>query len=135
MTMYELSDPTIESVLAADAARGVMVRVLLDASLERARNTVAFDFLGGRGVQVFWSSRRYAVTHEKTFVVDRAVAVVMSLNLTPQYYATSRDVAVVDQDERDVAAIERVFDADIRGVGTGTPAADDLVWSPRSVRC
>lgn len=131
MTMYELSDPTVESALARDAARGVRVRVLLDGGLERARNTAAFDFLRGRGVEVFWSSRRYFVTHEKTFVIDRAVAVVMSLNLTPQYYATSRDVAVVDQDRRDVAAIEQVFDADIRGVGTGTPAADDLVWSPR----
>ena len=42
----------------------------------------AFDFLRGRGVEVVWSSRRYFATHEKTFVIDRAVAVVMSLNLT-----------------------------------------------------
>jgi phosphatidylserine/phosphatidylglycerophosphate/cardiolipin synthase-like enzyme len=131
MTMYELSDPTVESGLAGDAARGVRVRVLLDGGLERGRNTVAFEYLRSRGVGVFWSSSRYFVTHEKSFVVDRAVAVVMSLNLTPQYYATSRDVAVVDRDGRDVAAIEQVFDADIRGIGTGTPAADDLVWSPK----
>jgi cardiolipin synthase A/B len=131
LTMYELSDPTVESLLAADAARGVRVRVLLDGGFQRSRNTPAHDFLTGRGVQVFWSSRRYTVTHQKTAVIDGSTAVVMSLNFTAQYYATSRDVAVVDRDRHDVAAIERVFDADIRGSPTVTPAADDLVWSPR----
>jgi cardiolipin synthase len=130
LTVYELSDPTAESLLAADAARGVRVRVLLDGGFQRSRNTAAYDFLQGRGVEVFWSSRRYTVTHEKTFVIDGSTAVVMSLNLTAQYYATSRDVAVVDQDRRDATAIEDVFAADIRGSPTGTPAADDLVWSP-----
>jgi phosphatidylserine/phosphatidylglycerophosphate/cardiolipin synthase-like enzyme len=130
LTVYELSDPTAESLLAADVARGVRVRVLLDGGFQRSRNTPAYDFLRGRGVEVYWSSRRYTVTHEKTFVVDGSTAVVMSLNLTSQYYATSRDVAVVDQDPRDAAAVEAVFAADIRGSPTGTPAADDLVWSP-----
>jgi cardiolipin synthase A/B len=130
LTMYELSDPTAESLLAADVARGVRVRVLLDGGFQRSRNTPAYDFLRGRGVQVFWSSRRYTVTHEKTFVIDGSTAVVMSLNFTAQYYATSRDVAVVDRDRHDAAAIERVFDADISGSATATPAADDLVWSP-----
>jgi phosphatidylserine/phosphatidylglycerophosphate/cardiolipin synthase-like enzyme len=130
LTMYELSDPTAESLLAADVARGVRVRVLLDGGFQRSRNTPAYDFLTGRGVQVYWSSRRYTVTHQKTIVIDGSTAVVMSLNFTAQYYATSRDVAVVDRDRHDVAAIERVFDADIRGSPTATPAADDLVWSP-----
>jgi cardiolipin synthase len=131
LTMYELSDPTAESLLAADAARGVRVRVLLDGGFQRSRNTPAYDFLRDRGVQVFWSARRYTVTHEKTAVIDGSTAVVMSLNLTAQYYATSRDVAVVDPDRHDATAIEAVFAADIRGSPTGTPAADDLVWSPR----
>lgn len=130
MTMYELSDPTAEAALAADAARGVRVRVLLDGGLERTRNAPAFDYLRSRGVEVAWSSRRFFATHEKAFVVDHQTAVVMSLNLTARYYATSRDVAVVDHDPADVAAVESVFTADIRGSPSGTPAADDLVWSP-----
>jgi cardiolipin synthase A/B len=130
MTMYELADPTAESILADDAARGVQVRVVLDSRLEGRRNQPASDFLRARGVEVSWASSRYFATHQKTFVIDRAVAVVMSLNLTQQYYATSRDAAVVDRDPRDAAAIESVFDADRRGASTPIPAADDLVWSP-----
>jgi cardiolipin synthase len=130
MTMYELVDPTAESLLADDAARGVRVRLVLDSRLEHARNLAAYDFLRARGVEVAWSSERYFATHEKTFVIDDATAVVMSLNLTNRYYATTRDVAVVDHDPHDVAAIESVFAADLRGISTGTPPADDLVWSP-----
>jgi cardiolipin synthase len=130
LTMYELVDPTAESILADDEARGVRVRVIVDRRLERSRNQPAVDFLRSRGVEVAWSSGRYFATHEKTFVIDDATAVVMSLNLTNRYYATSRDLAVVDHDRRDAAAIESVFGADLRGAATGTPAADDLVWSP-----
>jgi cardiolipin synthase A/B len=130
MTIYELADPSAEALLADDAARGVRVRVLLDHHLEARRNLAAYDFLRSRRVEVGWASDRYFATHEKAFVIDGRTAVVMSLNLTSAYYATSRDVAVVDRDPRDAAAIESVFDADWRGDATGTPPADDLVWSP-----
>lgn len=121
LTMYELDDPTAEEILAGDAARGVRVRVILDGRLQRARNRAAYGYLAQRGVRVAWSSPRFFATHEKAFV--------MSLNLTSRYYATSRDAAVVDADPADVAAVESVFAADLHG-GGGTPAADDLVWSP-----
>lgn len=129
LTIYELDDPTAEQILAGLAARGVGVRVILDGRLERARNLPAYAYLRQRGVRAAWSSSRFFVTHEKAFVIDRRTAVVMSLNLTARYYATSRDAAVVDSDRADVAAIEAVFDGDLHG-GGGTPAADDLVWSP-----
>ena len=41
LTMYELADPTAEADLAADAARGVDVRVILDQHLEKSRNRSA----------------------------------------------------------------------------------------------
>lgn len=130
LTMYELVDPRAESILATDAARGVTVRVILDHRLEATRNQAAYDYLRARGVDVRWSSTRFFVTHEKTFVIDDRTAVVMSLNLTDRYYATSRDLAVVDHDANDAKAIESVFTADLHGGGTVTPPADDLVWSP-----
>jgi cardiolipin synthase len=131
LAMYELADPTAEAELAEAAARGVTVRVILDGRLERAHNAAAYAFLASRGVRVVWSSPRFFASHEKAFVIDRRTAVVMSLNFTARYYATSRDAAVIDADAADVAAIESVFDADFAGRATGTPAADDLVWSPR----
>src|SRR5262249_12707561 len=65
LTMYELDDPTVEQILASDAARGVRVRVILDRRLEQQRNEAAYDYLTNRHVQVTWSSSRFFATHQK----------------------------------------------------------------------
>lgn len=131
LTMYELVDTKAEQALAAAAHRGVDVRVVLDHGLEAKRNKPAYTYLTGHGVHVAWASSRYRVTHQKTLVVDGKVAAVMTLNLTTEYYASSRDFAVIDRDPSDITAIEQVFDADFKGTTTGTPAGHDLVWSPK----
>ncbi len=56
----------------------------------------------------------------------------MTMNLTPQYYATSREFDVIDPDANDVAAMESAFDADWNGQDTPAENGDDLIWSPGS---
>jgi phosphatidylserine/phosphatidylglycerophosphate/cardiolipin synthase-like enzyme len=134
LTMYELSDPAVESALVAAAHRGVRVRVLLNGgyySHRDLKNAAAHAYLHGHGVPVRYSSTAFAFTHQKTLTVDSALSAVMTLNFTSQYYASDRDFAVLDSQPADVAAIGAVFDADWRGravtPGDGT---GDLVWSP-----
>lgn len=130
MTMYELTDTTAEQALADAKTRGVTVRVILDQNREQAHNTDAYNFLTGKGIKVVWAEKGYAATHQKTVTVDGATSAVMSGNLTSQYYKTSRDFAVIENDPADVAAIEKVFEADFSG-GQVTPGdGTDLVWSP-----
>ncbi len=131
MTMYELSDPRAEADLILDARRGVKVRVLLDQNLARSHNTAAFDYLSSHAVEVRWAPRAYDVTHQKTITVDGDVSAVMTLNLTSEYYSSTRDYAVIDRDRADVAAIEAVFANDFAGRSDSPePAGDDLIWSP-----
>jgi phosphatidylserine/phosphatidylglycerophosphate/cardiolipin synthase-like enzyme len=54
----------------------------------------------------------------------------MTFNLTPQYYGADRDFGVVDEDQKDVVAIETAFNDDWQGIKDTTSAGDDLVWSP-----
>jgi cardiolipin synthase A/B len=130
MTMYELVDTTAEHDLADAAHRGVKVRVILDEQREKKENTAAYDYLSGHGVKVVWAASAYAATHQKSIVVDGAKAAILTYNLTSRYYSTSRDVAIVDTDAADVAAIEKVFDADLTGASVRPGDGDDLVWSP-----
>jgi cardiolipin synthase len=130
-TMYELADPIAEQLLGHAAASAVAVRVILDRNLERHNNQAAYDYLQQNGVQVVWASKRYAETHQKSIVVDSAVAAIMTLNLTSRYYSTTRDFAVLDTDPIDIAAIEQVFDADFNGKPIDAAPADGLVWSPK----
>ena len=87
--MYELADPTMESDLVADARRGVKVRVLLDTNREQSRNMAAFDTLRAGGVKVVWADTSYEATHQKTISVDDAKSLILTGNLTSEYYTTT----------------------------------------------
>jgi hypothetical protein len=134
MTMYELSDTTFEQYLANQAAAGVTVRVILDINLEQSNNQAAYNFLNANGVQCHWANTTYAATHQKTITIDSAYSTaqtaIMTLNLTPQYYSTSRDFAIIENDPNDIAAIETTFTADFNSTAITPPVGDDLVWSP-----
>ena len=129
LTMYELADPTAEADLAADAARGVNVRVILDQHLEKSRNTGAYDYLAAHGVHVRWGPAG-TTYHQKTLTVDDAIAVIMTLNLVADDYPGTRDFAVIDRNRADVAAIVTTFSADFAGRAITPPDGTDLVWSP-----
>jgi cardiolipin synthase len=130
MTMYELTDVTVTDTLAKAAKAGVTVRVILDQNNEKTSNTPAYNYLTENKIAVHWANPVYAVTHQKTITVDQATSAIMTLNLTPTYYATSRDFAVLTNDAADIAAIEATFNADFTNTAITPPAGDNLVWSP-----
>jgi phosphatidylserine/phosphatidylglycerophosphate/cardiolipin synthase-like enzyme len=134
VTMYELTDERIEQALAAAAANGVRVEVLLDDGqygAGRPLNDAAYRYLAAHGVSVAWTPPYFALTHQKSLLIDRRVAAIMTLNLTPVYYASSRDFTVLDYRPADIAQVDQMFTADLHhrqitpGAGSG-----DLVWSP-----
>jgi cardiolipin synthase A/B len=133
LTMYELADPRAESDLAADAARGVDVRVILDQHLEKSANTAAYDYLTAHRVHVRWAPAD-TTYHQKTLTVDDATSVIMTLNLVAEDYPGTRDFAVVDSSRADVAAIVATFNADFAGRAITPPDGADLVWSPTNAQ-
>jgi cardiolipin synthase len=133
LTMYELADSTAEADLAADAARGVDVRVLLDRHLEKSANTSAYDYLSAHRVHVRWAPAG-TTYHQKTLTVDGATSVVMTLNLVARDYPGTRDFAVIDTSRADVAAIVATFNADFAGRAITPSDGADLVWSPTNAK-
>jgi cardiolipin synthase A/B len=129
LTMYELNDTTAENDLAADAARGVDVRVLLDQNLERSRNEAAYAFLSAHRVHVTWADAG-TTYHQKTLTVDGTTSVIMTLNMVTSDYPGTRDFAVIDTSRADVAAIVTTFNADFAHKAITPPDGTDLVWSP-----
>jgi cardiolipin synthase len=133
LVMYELDDPTAERDLVAAQQRGVTVRVLLNRGYYGGgspENAAAYSYLHGHGVPVRWSPGYFALTHQKTMVIDARTAYIMTLNFVADDYATSRDFAVTDSDPADVRAITTTFGADWDGQRITAPSGADLVWSP-----
>ncbi|WP_420236100.1 phospholipase D-like domain-containing protein [Telmatobacter bradus] len=134
ITMYELSDTTVTSLLSTAAANDVIVRIILDQNNEKANNTTAFNYLQAHGISVHWANPAYACTHQKTITIDQSVSAIMTLNLTPEDYATTRDFAVITNNAADVAAIEATFNADFTHASITPSVGDNLVWSPTNSR-
>jgi phosphatidylserine/phosphatidylglycerophosphate/cardiolipin synthase-like enzyme len=134
MTMYELIDTKVTNILTTAAASGVTVRVILDQNNEKASNTAAYNLLTAGKVSVHWANPTYACTHQKTITIDKATSAIMTLNLTTEDYATTRDFAVITNDPADVAAIETTFNADFTNATITPPTGDNLVWSPTNSR-
>jgi phosphatidylserine/phosphatidylglycerophosphate/cardiolipin synthase-like enzyme len=133
LVIFELNDTDAEHALGDAAHRGVRVRVVLDQQ-ERNTNSDAADYLTGHGVKVVWSSDRFRYTHQKTLIVDGTTALIMTANLTSQYYADTREFLVKDTRAADVNAIEKVFSADFAHQDIDPPTGADLLWSPTNAK-
>jgi phosphatidylserine/phosphatidylglycerophosphate/cardiolipin synthase-like enzyme len=84
MTMYELEDQRVEQALAAATSRGV--HVMLDHrnyGAGRPANQPAYSYLRAHHVTVAWAPTYFALVHQKSIVIDRRIATIMTLNLTP----------------------------------------------------
>ena len=150
MVMYAMSDTTFTNYLVAACNRGVKVRAILDQNSEKSRDTPTYNALNAfpaTQCSAVWANKAFAVTHEKSLVIDGTTISLMSLNLESQYYATTRDWAMIYNDPADVAAMQATFNMDF---AAGTPASGvagasdfsyapsagsgDLIWSPTTAQ-
>jgi phosphatidylserine/phosphatidylglycerophosphate/cardiolipin synthase-like enzyme len=132
MTMYELEDTTAVNDLIARENAGVTVRVVLDGA-HTSENASAYSKLKAAGVGVVYSSTtNYVYTHQKTITVDGDESLILTGNLTSQYYSTGRDYGVFDSNQVDVNAIEKAFAKDYALTAFTATDGDNLLWSPNT---
>ena len=134
LVIYELEDREIEQDLVDAHNRGINVRVILQnvSVFGNHPNQEAYDFLKNNDVPVIWARKYFALTHQKTLIVDGQWAIIMTYNLDDQYYATSRDFGLINHDSVDMAAISAAFESDWNGSQIAAENGRDLVWSPGS---
>ncbi len=132
VSIYALSDRTLEGDLIDRARAGVSVRVLLNSAYYgRSDNTAAAAVLAAGGVHVAWAPSG-TIFHAKYVVIDGRTAYVGTGNFQSYYYSSTRDFWVEDTTSADVAAISATFNADFSHQSVDPHAAGGLVWSPGS---
>ncbi|HEV7731475.1 MAG TPA: phospholipase D-like domain-containing protein [Candidatus Binatia bacterium] len=133
---FTLDEPhCIDAVLAAHK-RGVDVQVMLNphkSGGERG-NDATHATLTAHKVPVEWSNPRFAVTHQKTIVVDDQTALIATFNLSAKYFGETRDHGLVTDDAAIVKTIVAGFEADWHRKPFTPPAASPLLWSPDNSR-
>ncbi|MFZ0005175.1 phospholipase D-like domain-containing protein [Methanoregula sp.] len=138
LTIYQLDDPEIVTALAAAQERGVSVRIIYNNASFAAENVsnpneYAIANLTPLGVQMMPGSPVFVLTHQKTLTADGSVALIMTLNLDPTFFGTTRDFGVITNDPAEIQEIEKVFEADWNYQNV-TPIQPSLVWSPVNAR-
>jgi len=130
--MFAFSDTALLKALTAAKQRGVKVRVMLNLARRDGEhdNDATAKALERAGIDVKDANPAFALTHEKSMVVDDAVAFVKSLNWTTRNLTETRDYAVATTRRRDVAEVIECFEADWRRQTFDPPAKNHLVWCP-----
>jgi cardiolipin synthase len=134
--MFLFTDPSMVEAVKAAERRGVKVRVMLNPARRdgSADNEETRKALEGTGVEVRDSSPKFALTHQKSMVIDESVGYVESLNWETRDLTQTRDYAVQTTHAPDVAEMLRCFDADWDQQPFKPDPASRLIWCPNNGR-
>ena len=134
--MFLFTDPTLLEAVVDAKRRGVQVRVMLNPARrsgepenEKARKTLA-----AAGIDVRDSSPAFAVTHQKSMVIDDETGFVESLNWEPRDLTETRDYAVVTTHALEVAEMVKCFDVDWSHKKFHEDPTSRLIWCPNNGR-
>jgi phosphatidylserine/phosphatidylglycerophosphate/cardiolipin synthase-like enzyme len=125
----------IEAVIAAHKA-GRDVRVMLNphrSSGDRANDDAYAQFQAAK-VNVAWANPTFAVTHEKSMLIDNRLALVATFNLTEKYLTLTRDYGVLTNQPTEVAQIHDCFMADWNRQPFHPRPDTALLWSNQNSR-
>jgi len=133
--MYLMTDKNIINALENASLRGVKVKVILEdwAYRNPANFKAVMESLNSSGISVEKSSPAFCLTHEKTIVIDRKTALIMTLNQAHTSYTENREFGIIDYNADDIAEIVSVFEADWNRTVPNL-SDSDLVWSPVNSR-
>jgi phosphatidylserine/phosphatidylglycerophosphate/cardiolipin synthase-like enzyme len=124
--MYLFTVKPLADRIVAAKQRGVAVRVILDPD-EAGNNAVEPIFTSG-GITWKNASAVYQFSHAKYLIIDRATAVVMSMNFNIDAMNNERNYGFVDKDGEDVGDLQAIFDQD-------WALANGMMPTPPSLSC
>ena len=133
---FTFTHPVLLDAVKAAHRAGRDVRVMLNphrSSGDRA-NDASFAELEAAGVKMQWSSPDFAVTHEKSMVIDERIALIATFNLTEKYLSLTRDYALVTERPAEVAQIRDCFLADWERRAFHPEPTSALLWSNQNSR-
>ena len=133
---FTLTDSAIMSALIRAHERGVDARIMLNphrSSGDRA-NDESFKALKHAGLKIDWSNPAFAVTHEKSIVIDDVTALIATFNLATKYFTETRDYGIVTDEPAQVAQVKACFEADWHRKPFEPDNDSGLLWSSNNSR-
>lgn len=131
--VYLITDEDVLNAIAAAKERGVSdIRVMVEEHPYGTNNDKAVAFFKQHNIEWKYASPAFALTHEKSIVVDDN-ALIMTSNMTYGAFNDNREFIVIQNDSGDVAEVVNCFNCDWNRTEF-TPVQKNLVWSPVNSR-
>ena len=134
--MFLFTDTSLLDAVIAAKRRGVKVRVMLNPARRtgETENEESRKTLEAAGVEVRDSNPAFALTHQKSMVVDDEVGFVESLNWEIKDLTETRDYAIVTTHGHEVAEMVTCFNADWEHKEFTPHPESTLIWCPNNGR-
>jgi phosphatidylserine/phosphatidylglycerophosphate/cardiolipin synthase-like enzyme len=141
--VYILTSTDITDAMTRAAKRGVQVRCLLEPEPFNPNNpnnplpvnNVTRKKMADSGVFFRWTNKEtFTFTHQKSMVVDRTTAYIMTMNLSKGAMADNREFVIVERDPQRAKQVQNLFDADWTYDGFDGANLGSLVLSPVNAR-
>lgn len=135
LVMYGFTHKKILDHLIQQKLRGRNIKILLERKPYRAHdeNELVIEKFKNHHIDWHGSIPSLRLIHQKTLVIDDAVAIVMTFNFTHSTFKTERNFALVVDDPERVQEIKAAFSADWNHRPTNLKSAL-LMWSPKNSR-
>jgi cardiolipin synthase A/B len=136
LSLFRCNDAEILAELAAAAARGVVVEVLVTSRAKGGKKKLQklWRVLEETGASVAAYTDPVVKYHPKYLVVDEGPAIVASLNLTKKCFRKTCDALVVTFDPVVVSDLRRLWRADSDGLPMPADLTDRLIVGPERAR-
>jgi phosphatidylserine/phosphatidylglycerophosphate/cardiolipin synthase-like enzyme len=136
LSLFRCSDADIFEALAQATARGVAVEVLMTSRAKggKPKLEILWRRLEATGARVHPYCDPVVKYHAKYLVADDGPALVASLNFTPKCFERTCDALVVTHDPDVVQSLQRMLDADCRGMALPEDTSPRLIVGPERAR-
>jgi cardiolipin synthase A/B len=134
--MFLFTEPALVNAVIAAHRRGVRARIMLNPARRTGEsdNADTIKLLIAAGLEVRDTPPQFPVSHEKSLVVDRRLAIIGSMNWAVKNFTKTRDYAVATTVKEEVEEVIDCFNADWdRSQFDGGERAR-LVWCPGNGR-
>lgn len=133
--VYELSDKQIIAALENAKSRGIIVKVLLEHHPfgSSSFNDTVEQQLQHDAIMVKWTNPVFALTHEKSIIIDANEVLILNQNLTASSFYKNREYDILDSNPQDISQTKTIFTDDWQRQ-TFTPTDSHLIVSPVTAR-
>jgi phosphatidylserine/phosphatidylglycerophosphate/cardiolipin synthase-like enzyme len=115
ITMYGFTDEKIAKTLIQKQQHGgVAVQLLIEHAPYKAtdENSRIIQQLKNAGIDIRYTSEKFSLTHQKTMLIDKQYAFILTGNFTYSAFYRQRNFMVTTDDPTVVENMRQLFDAD-----------------------